>query len=76
MPGDSLVKSRSPRGEAGRRGGPGETQTQLSPGSPREQGLFETAALNSFAKDHQLGLPPDARETATGPSLIVTPSLG
>lgn len=77
MPGDTLVKSRSPQGEAGRRGGPGETQAELSPGSPREQGLFETAALNSFAKAHQqVGLPPDARETAIGPSVIVTLSLG
>lgn len=39
--GTAWLKSRSPRGEAGRRGGPGETQTELSPGSPREQGLFE-----------------------------------
>jgi len=69
VPGDTLVKSRSPQGEAGRRGGPGETQAELSPGSPREQGLFETAALNSFATPH-------ARETAIGPSLIVALSLG
>ena len=26
MPGDCLVKTRSPRGEVGRRGGPGEPQ--------------------------------------------------
>ena len=38
---------------------------------------FPNPALNSFAKAHQqVGLPPDARETAIDPSLIVTLSLG
>ena len=48
----TVSKSRMPQGEAGRKGGPGEAQPEQSPRSPREQGLFDTVVLNSFAKPH------------------------
>lgn len=53
----------------------GEAQYEQRLRRPREQGLFEIVVLNSFAKPYPFREPPDARETVTGPSLIVKLSI-
>lgn len=54
---------------------PGEAQYEQRLRCPREQGLFEIVVLSSFALPHQIREPPGARETVTGPSLIVKLSI-
>lgn len=63
------------RGGGGWVGRAGEAQYKQRLRRPREQGLFEIVVLNSFAKPHQIREPPDARETVTGPFLIVKLSI-
>lgn len=43
-----------------------QAQPEQRPESSREQGLFEAIVLNIFAKFHQHGELPDARDTVTG----------